>query len=326
MDRYPIILVVALLAFGLSRRLKQFNNNSPEITLSEPIIMAINTPVDEAWQSLFHVRNSKNPLAPNSSWMKYLLSSYLANVRRGDEIGRIRGEKRLNKSKGYNKMAYLPIVCLIAITFATVRFFDRTAVYRVNDKGLDIIAIFNSLLPIFSAVWILIILPTMYLITSIAGEEFISAIITPFSRLARRIIALTSILNNSITYVIRNWAWIVLQKMILGLEGYQYEIPVVDTRPRSIPENLVKLESMPKGAEERALATRNTWIVRHSADVSQTFAKMAVTTLDVSSLMKRIEEDATLVHGAYYSDDECIAQIANWIARKSLVEDGQRSS
>ena len=105
------------------------------------------------------------------------------------------------------------------------------------------------------------------------------------------------------------------------------KIPVVYYDwPRSIPENLVKFESMPKGAERRALTARNSWIVHHLADVSQTLAKMEVTASDVSSLMKKIEEDATLVHGAYYSDDDCIAQIADWIACKSLIEGEQSGS
>jgi hypothetical protein len=34
----------------------------------------------------------------------------------------------------------------------------------------------------------------------------------------------------------------------------------------------------------------------------------------MTSLLRTIEEDQTLVHAAYYTDDECIARIADWIA------------
>ena len=218
---------------------------------------------------------------------------------------------------------YIPIICLFLANLAItlLELFHGQSLYSNLENNIDSVdqRYFVSYILVgvtFSAA--LMFFPVVYLTTAVSGEEFFSAVTTPFRRLIRRVITLTSILNDSITYAIRNLAWTVLQKMILGLEGYRYETPVVDKLPHSIPENLVKLESMPKGAERRALATRNTWIVRHSADVSETFAKMAVTASDVSSLMKRIEEDATLVHGAYYSDDECIAQIANWIARKSF--------
>ena len=43
---------------------------------------------------------------------------------------------------------------------------------------------------------------------------------------------------------------------------------------------------------------------------------MTVTAADISALLQTVEEDQTLVHAAYYSDDECIARIADWIADK----------
>jgi hypothetical protein len=73
---------------------------------------------------------------------------------------------------------------------------------------------------------------------------------------------------------------------------------------------------MPKGAEQRALDKRSAWITRHLGDLTQTFSKMAITSADISSLLRSVEEDQTLVHAAYYTDDECIARIADWIAGK----------
>jgi hypothetical protein len=37
----------------------------------------------------------------------------------------------------------------------------------------------------------------------------------------------------------------------------------------------------------------------------------------MTSLLKSVERDETLVHAAYYTDEECIARIADWIAREA---------
>jgi hypothetical protein len=43
-------------------------------------------------------------------------------------------------------------------------------------------------------------------------------------------------------------------------------------------------------------------------------AREAASPADIQSLLRTIEEDQTLVYAAYYTDDECIARIADWIA------------
>jgi len=49
------------------------------------------------------------------------------------------------------------------------------------------------------------------------------------------------------------------------------------------------------------------------ADVTEAFSRLAMTTADLSALLRSVESDQTLVHGAYYTDDECIDRIADWI-------------
>ena len=48
--------------------------------------------------------------------------------------------------------------------------------------------------------------------------------------------------------------------------------------------------------------------------MSEAFSKMVITEADLSLLLKKVEADQSLVHAAYYTDDECIARIADWIA------------
>jgi rRNA maturation endonuclease Nob1 len=76
---------------------------------------------------------------------------------------------------------------------------------------------------------------------------------------------------------------------------------------------------MPAGAQERALAKRGAWIDRHLDNIAQTFSKLVVTSADITMLQHAIEADQTLVHAAYYTDDECVARIADWIAAKDDV-------
>ena len=105
-----------------------------------------------------------------------------------------------------------------------------------------------------------------------------------------------------------------LQAILTGLEGYRFTIPLIEQSPRNVLDEVVKYENMPKGAEQRALQRRSAWVARHLGEVSQTFAKLVVTAADLTSLQRTIEEDQELVHAAYYTDDECIARIADWIS------------
>jgi hypothetical protein len=117
------------------------------------------------------------------------------------------------------------------------------------------------------------------------------------------------------TYWVRAKAWAVLQRMAMGLEGYPFELPQVERNPSNGVNNaIIKYEDMPKDAEHRALNNRNTWISRHLGDVSETFSNMIVAASDITSLLRDVEADESLVHGAYYTDDECIARIADWIS------------
>jgi hypothetical protein len=104
----------------------------------------------------------------------------------------------------------------------------------------------------------------------------------------------------------------------MGFEGYPYDLPIVEGYPTSIRDDLVKYEDMPKAAEERALAMRGDWIKRSLNHVSETFSNMVVTGADLSILLRKVEEDQSLVHAAYYTDDDCIDRIATWIANSPV--------
>jgi hypothetical protein len=60
---------------------------------------------------------------------------------------------------------------------------------------------------------------------------------------------------------------------------------------------------------------RLAFLQKHAAD--PIVASAVLTAPDLSSLLRLVETDLSLVHAAYYTDDECIERIADWIAGKA---------
>ena len=278
----------------------------------QPPFLAIGSPTDEAWQILHHVRTSDNPFAVRSNLLSYLFSSLRFHISQNAEVARIHGAKSYY-DLGFAAKLVMAITHLLSAFILTVvvglMFIPATETVKEGEKMYIIL----SVMIFFGIVLFMLVL----FLTKLMGETFYSAFLSPFRWCVRQVGALTSVGPAFGTYVVRRWSWPVLLKMTLGLEGYRFKTPPPITQyPSDLPEKFVKYESMPKGAEERALAKRSAWIARHLGGVSQTFSKIVVTAADISSLLQTVEEDQTLVHAAYYTEDECIARIADWIADK----------
>ena len=69
-----------------------------------------------------------------------------------------------------------------------------------------------------------------------------------------------------------------------------------------------------------ALARRNDWLARHFGDVTETLSKVVITSADIESLQRLVESDLSLVHAAYYIEEDCIARIAAWISGANADE------
>lgn len=151
------------------------------------------------------------------------------------------------------------------------------------------------------------------------SRSFYSVVWSPFRWFGRQVRALIAIPSFIASFIVRRNAWALLQELSMGLEGYRLKLPLVDKTPAFVPEGYYTYEDMPKSAETKALAKRNEWIGHHFGDVSETFSKLVVTGADASALLRMIENDVSLVHAAYYTDDACIARIADWIASNDVV-------
>jgi len=115
------------------------------------------------------------------------------------------------------------------------------------------------------------------------------------------------------TYVVRQRGWAILQELVFGLEGYRYPLPEVKREPSYMPSACFKHEELSGPAVDRAVKLRRDWIDRHFGDTTRTFSNLVVTASDLRDLLKTIEKDLSLVHAFYYTDDECIGRIADWI-------------
>lgn len=289
---------------------------------TQPTLLAIGSPTDEAWQILHHLRTIDNPLAVRSNLLRYLFSSLQSHISLSAEVARIHGAKSFRDIGTVAKCvaalmdfyaigAVITILALPLLYLMELKIEDVVTFLGIEGlpKEYSQVALLAFNLAFGSLIFALILMPFL-------GSAFYSAFWSPFRWCAQRVGSLASIGPAFGTYMVRRWSWPVLLRMAMGLEGYRFRPPPIMKYPGNVPEKFGKYEDMPTGAEQRALSVRSAWIGRHLGGVSQTFSKMTVTAADISALLQTVEEDQTLVHAAYYSDDECIARIADWIADK----------
>jgi hypothetical protein len=272
----------------------------------QPTFFAMGSLMDEAWQILYHTETMPNPLAVKSNLLRYLFVSLRSGVSRAAQRDRIDGAKSFRDigivAKFVMAIVYVATVLAILLMFLFA---------EPQQYTLDNVAIFITILSFTVGLPLILF---VLLLTKLLGETFYSAFLSPFRWCTRRVGSLGLIFPDIATYLVRKRGWSVLQAIAMGLEGYRFKMPVIEQFPRNLPEKFVKYENMPTGAEQRAMDRRGAWVARHIGDVSLTFSRLVVTTADITSLLRMIEDDQTLVHAAYYTDDECIARIADWIA------------
>ena len=271
--------------------------------------LAIGSPMDEPWQLLHYLRNAPNPMAVNKNLIRYLISSRRSHISVSRQIARIYGAKSyrdLNlKAKLVLALMYLLFLLPLLLIAVMIGLGEPILMY-LRFAAAEIVI---GLLGWFVGGSVLILLSTRKF-----GTEFYSAFFAPFRWCVYRVVAITGIVQQIVIYVVRSRGWSVVLLIAMGLEGYRHPLPLIEQSPSSVPG--VTYENMPTGAEQRARTRRGEWINRHVDSVAQTFSKLVVTSADITLLLDKIEADQTLVHAAYYTDDECIARIADWIAAK----------
>lgn len=319
---FLFVLIVASLSLLRRRSGRAGRSDSWKIqgfAQIQPQLLAIGSLMDESWQILRHMRNIENPLTIRTNLFMYIFSSMRSHISQNAEISLIHGAKSFRDLGFVGRLIagflHFGIHGNIAAVVAVLLVNYFTSISNVREaSAMSYEEAAQSLLVILLGSYLIVLLTTKFL-----GATFHSAFFSPYRRYARLVGSLGSVLPGFATYIVRRKGWSVLLEMAMGLEGYRYRVPIIEQHPSDLPQNFVKYENMPECAEQRALVMRNAWIGRHLGDVTQTFSKMVVTAADITSLLREVEADQSLVHAAYYTDDECIARIADWIAGEEKV-------
>lgn len=267
-------------------------------------ILVVNNAHDEARVVLHHARMTENPLATGTSLFGYLSVVCRKLLERKRALSRIRGATYFSAASLMVKLAVASVYLLA--------FFVLAHVLQLTDH----IAIQPERMNIFVGGAATLLISTLAIGAFVSQGALLSAIISPFRWTWEMLSVAAAMPSETVTFVVRHRAWPMLQRFALGLEAYPYQLPVVSHLPTLLPTGAYTYEELPSSAIERSLAKRHTGISSHLGNMSDFLAKATITSADLSSLLEELERDVTLVHAAYYTDDECIDRVARWIAGK----------
>jgi hypothetical protein len=293
-----LVVVILVYAYWQGYYLSPYSDfwQLDEAVRTETRFLVIGSKKDEAWELLHHIQSSDNPLAISNPFT-YILLCFRSSLSQRSAVDHIH----------YGISADIGAVKFVSVIF----------IYLLVFAIFILLRDYLNKMPMFFGDWLGHLFFTTTVVLSIAmflGFNILIILAAPVLICLRLIWATTSLIPALITYIVRREGWSIVQKIVLGLEGYEFRTPAVEQRPTFIGANIVKYENMPDAVERYAQNNQTAWIKGHIADISMAFSKPVVTTADALSLLHTIWADQSLVHAAYYSDDECIDRIADWIA------------
>ena len=272
-----------------------------EGAVRHPFILSISTSMDEAWQLLHNIKIIPNPLAPKSGLISYLLKSRKSYLWRSSQVEKIQGLET------FRELGIFTRIIVVALWL-----WCMYLLYSIGKSALDVLSGQTTIMLYFIGVGasVLMALLSVTYFTMFFGTKFYLAMLAPMRWITRQLRATGRLFTVDLgTYIALRRVWSLSQEIVFGLEGYGFEIPHATKEPAFADAATYQYEDLAKGAEERALARRDQWLMRNFGEVTKTFSEMVVTASDLSSLLRKVETDLSLVHAAYYSDDECIERI-----------------
>ncbi|WP_072387111.1 hypothetical protein [Hyphomicrobium sp. CS1BSMeth3] len=307
------LLIAPVLAYRRRRGRILGWNGFWERQLAQPTrLLALNSPFDEAWQVLHHVRTSANPFSPRMGLLRFLSLTRRRVLARHRDIDRIAGFNCLRdlsfREKGRVLIYWLfpPSLTLILLGLLAV---------ASSNPDVDVVSAARLIGQIVFGMVLFMIVGVMGDYVAL-GRRILNDMGIPLRWMRGFAASIAALPSAAVTYFVRERVWSVMQEAACGLEGYRHKLPAVDKVPGCFPDAFSRYENISVAAEARALARRNAWMGEHFGTLSETFSKLVVTASDVEALLKTVSNDLSLVHAAYYTDDECIDRIARWIAGK----------
>lgn len=99
------------------------------------------------------------------------------------------------------------------------------------------------------------------------------------------------------------------------MNGYRFSLPNVEVTPAAFaPSGSFFFEALSDVVVGRAMDRRNKWLANKLVSASSFFSNIMVTAGEIEEFVRVIETDLSLVHAAYYFDDDCIELVAGHIA------------
>lgn len=112
----------------------------------------------------------------------------------------------------------------------------------------------------------------------------------------------------------RRTAWFYIKQRAFGMAGQPAKIAAATLVPKEISEFTYTYEELPPDVVKRAHAKRSTTLSAKVAAVSEALGDPSVQLSDIDAVLSTLSGTASLVHSAYYEDEECICRCAKWIS------------
>jgi hypothetical protein len=268
--------------------------------------LAITSRMDEVWQILHHLRIAGDPIAVQKSVLADVWDGIRTTYQQRKLIVRLHGAKTLFEVPRKQKLAIgFAYVCIIATPF----FADLVLVIRsffAEPVEGDVAAV--------SVVLAACVVFLAMAATKTLGTTFYSAFLAPVRSLGHAMTGLMSVPQTIITRIARNRLWSMLQKSAMGLNGYAFDLPHIEVAPPVDCAVHFTIEQLSEHVVNRAVEQRGDWVHKKLGGVTASFSAAVLTPAAIENLLKDLSEDLTLVHASYYTDDQCINRMADWIS------------
>ncbi len=149
------------------------------------------------------------------------------------------------------------------------------------------------------------------LLLLLEGRRALSAALFPVRILSRVLQLPVEFGKWVLNYSARKRGWNIIQSIALGLENYPRTLPRVRFTPVGF-ERVIYRE-LPDAPLQRTLKRRYEGLGKVFRSTADILSKMSITATDMQSVLQAMEADINLVHASYYTDDECLECIADWI-------------
>jgi hypothetical protein len=312
------LIVTGLLSIRRKRASDSWHDFWTHAGKEKPFWLVLASQKDEAWQLLRHIRMISNPLSPNATVLAQIRADRRDYIEGSWSQLRLRG---ISPLRDYSTLLLFCIwfpLLLVAVALVCVA---CAIILRADEPWLDLYrgegsASLATTIAQIGKYVIYPIAPIWTFATIAYGRKYVTAMLSTDYTVRTLVKSLSIVPSSIISYLIRKRGWNIIQQVALGLKGFEWNLPEVRQAPDFAGDCAV-LSLLTESAEQRALTRRNKWAASYLGDVSQVLSKMVLSAADISFLIRLVEEDSSLVHASYYTDEECIDRIARWIAGKS---------